>query len=1514
MAYCYNLINCANPVTVLPVSSPTALTPGQVVSLLPGEIPLDYQTVPNCWTVSMDQICTGLETPITTVTSYLDCAECLAIGQKCYKLTSCTAGNNTVIYSNLPDLALLSTVEILSYPGLCFKVELITAPCNCGPIAGFTAADILGPCLCTSPYLCFKLQDCTNQNAPYIYVSGNLDPYVGQTVTVAEFPRTCYLVIGVTDGVECDANVPIAVTCIQPCVCSINCYEFTNCLNPAQIIQVNSTLSFALGTVLSPIPAIIPPGGNNCWTVTGVGIQPCSSVYGVTVTAVTDYGPNNCDVCAGPPTCYKLTSCDGLTTVYTQSALGPYVGQTVQSTAYPGQCWNVAVVAQGQPCTNPVVIDPAGISPCTCPCYTLTNCKTGESINSNSNLSTFVGQNVHLDEYGGCQGDCWSVAANPPPGLCTAPVTVTVSTGCTPCGPCGETCYEIVDCQTNAVLVVALNPTLNGVDLSTLVNGQAIGQIVIGQTTHDGCWFVRLGQGCTAAVAVSVYNIYQPTPTQTGCDQCLNSCYALLNCQTLQVDYIIKYTVPNPNGLPNPNAITGTIGNLCFNSPVGCVTGCYIFQLIPGASCQGSVDWTTVVSYTNYKDCNACLPQCYLLTECAPAVTAPFVVNNDLSLYVGSYIKVCDALGVCHCYHVELAQTCDGATTIGNPSAGFNTCDECNACGCPGPRALEAGIADVCQRITTVPITNHATKYYTTQGSISPTYGSLGTRFYANVTSLPYPLTAVTGPDRFIDPSNTNVPYSSSVTGIWGGPAGSRLSTVGIWTTAAPNPLNEWIGFSKCITINTPGTYCVGIGGDDAVRFKLDGTVVAEASIGAFDFNYWHVFELNIQAGTHIIVVEGKNTGGNASFGAEIYQTNITALQSITTSPALQAVTIFSTFPFKGTSTAFQTGQSSGYSCPPGATVNLCGQPSCTFIDTIPYNPCIPTFKVIDCAGVQPDFTTNTDLSAYLVGTYKTCLAAPLDPWPAGCYCVTVQISSSQVGSPFTGVFQQKSYNCCLDCQKVCYLLTDCNRVLTPVVVCNDLADYVGKIIRIEGCGDICWEVSLAENCDNNTSFAGTIIVFEDCQSCLPPVPPPAPPYDLHLRKIKPGYNSPNSCYTTNYIEKVNCSFAEQVYNAMLVRRYGITVCCEEDLNTWDIKKQLMDLDILKDPNMCKSTLCDCPAPCLVDVMLELLPVCANPIVVSVIPSKPCDAPEVTSVKIDVHITSPNCNCYTITPIEGPILVKYIDCCCKEQTISTASYDSISLCGSTLPVVFEGIANVQLNGDCNAPGPCNPPTCYCWKVTNTNPIGTPDGAANFDNCPTSPLSPGVNVTVPAGGTVYSCAFNPPVVTPGLSILNNGICGPSCGPPPASCNCYQIESVATAPCEFVYRDCNGVDQTVTIFFGTTFICSEILPFSPNPCVGVTITPSPYPCDPATGICGPPVIPCVCYKVTVSSLDGKGCYIDYTDCRSNPVSQFFPDGLNYICSKTVPTNSQGTTCPLVVASTPCDCNNCGPIGCP
>lgn len=105
---------------------------------------------------------------------------------------------------------------------------------------------------------------------------------------------------------------------------------------------------------------------------------------------------------------------------------------------------------------------------------------------------------------------------------------------------------------------------------------------------------------------------------------------------------------------------------------------------------------------------------------------------------------------------------------------------------------------------------------------------------------------------------------------------------------------------------------------------------------------------------------------------------------------------------------------------------------------------------------------------------------------------------------------------------------------------------------------------------DPNTDPFAYIQFFGECQHgvCLPPT-------FKNNRTVKPGYNTPN-CNPDEY-DKITCKFSQIMYKVVLEKRYGITNCCPDEDEKWLLKKELVDLQALKDPNYCCP---DCPCSC----------------------------------------------------------------------------------------------------------------------------------------------------------------------------------------------------------------------------------------------------------------------------------------------------------------------------------------------
>lgn len=178
----------------------------------------------------------------------------------------------------------------------------------------------------------------------------------------------------------------------------------------------------------------------------------------------------------------------------------------------------------------------------------------------------------------------------------------------------------------------------------------------------------------------------------------------------------------------------------------------------------------------------------------------------------------------------------------------------------------------------------------------------------------------------------------------------------------------------------------------------------------------------------------------------------------------------------------------------------------------------------------------------------------------------------------------------CENCVPKCYVLTNCDNPddvkVIQVGACNPNAEALETgiyqtISSPDYCNNTCFKlepcVCGAEGCEGPyETFPDYLIqinVFSTCRQCnyLPEVT------DLRPRSVKPGYYTPGC--PPEYTEKTSCRFAEQVYDEMVSIRYGITICCDHDVDKWDIKMQLLQLSAIYNPDLCSIPITP-PDPC----------------------------------------------------------------------------------------------------------------------------------------------------------------------------------------------------------------------------------------------------------------------------------------------------------------------------------------------
>ena len=235
------------------------------------------------------------------------------------------------------------------------------------------------------------------------------------------------------------------------------------------------------------------------------------------------------------------------------------------------------------------------------------------------------------------------------------------------------------------------------------------------------------------------------------------------------------------------------------------------------------------------------------------------------------------------------------------------------------------------------------------------------------------------------------------------------------------------------------------------------------------------------------------------------------------------------------------------------------------------YNNCTDClrryYKLEDCAGVESDVYTFTNLSAYVGDVIKlkdcdTC-------W---------QVSSIEfLPDNFTAdiVVFESSYADCLECLVsspcVCSRITN----TSDITISYEYTDCNGNIINLrildpgQTSNKLClisWSASAQQN--------GYIEYFGDCSEINGAFNCPVPKFPPRI--VKPGYNTP-TCDTEKW-DKITCRSSEILYKSVLKGRYGISNCCDEPTDKWLIKKELIDLAALVDPDyVCTITSCGCP-------------------------------------------------------------------------------------------------------------------------------------------------------------------------------------------------------------------------------------------------------------------------------------------------------------------------------------------------
>ena len=227
---------------------------------------------------------------------------------------------------------------------------------------------------------------------------------------------------------------------------------------------------------------------------------------------------------------------------------------------------------------------------------------------------------------------------------------------------------------------------------------------------------------------------------------------------------------------------------------------------------------------------------------------------------------------------------------------------------------------------------------------------------------------------------------------------------------------------------------------------------------------------------------------------------------------------------------------------------------------------CARTYYLLeDCTGFLPDAITYTDLSAYVGSVIK------LEYCPETCWEVSISRNATDAGEV---IFIDQEYADCPEC--LLTLPCICITVRNDSTTSKDYRYYdcildvqYFTLLPGETSGKFCiraWAIYFPE-----TDY---IESFGDCTKATDADPWTCPAPIYPRRFIRPGYYVP-TCSIEKF-EKITCKAAEAMYKKVLEQRYGISNCCPEDDSKWLIKKELIDLAGLVDPNYICTTVQSC--------------------------------------------------------------------------------------------------------------------------------------------------------------------------------------------------------------------------------------------------------------------------------------------------------------------------------------------------
>lgn len=418
------------------------------------------------------------------------------------------------------------------------------------------------------------------------------------------------------------------------------------------------------------------------------------------------------------------------------------------------------------------------------------------------------------------------------------------------------------------------------------------------------------------------------------------------------------------------------------------------------------------------------MASCWDLLSCFPGIYPDIssYTNTDISVYEGQYVYINgDNTQI---YQVVPLTESECISTENNDITLITIVPNCNeSCGCP-EGFIYNSILNICIGQSTIQATINGDNYTVELAQDVISYGNAGGAFYPLLDGLSLPIKRFGTVAALFQ--NNSIPYNLDPAvspnpsfPIWK----DRLNIAGVWNSSVP--FDEWVGFTECINVDQTTIYTIGIASDNRCRFKINGQLIfttEDTNLNSWNFRYWHLLPITLNAGQNIIEVESFNENSQAAFAAEIYKVNTQVLSLVTTIEELAQITIFSTINKVGD--LFDLGETIGYSCPAGYSLSTCdGSYICKAILEAPYFQCCVQLQ--DCSGVLEDILVKENFEAIINTVVK------LHEYPETCWLVVDRKLQCTEESILINVVE--SFNTCTSCSQSFFNIEPCE--IVPEIV-----------------------------------------------------------------------------------------------------------------------------------------------------------------------------------------------------------------------------------------------------------------------------------------------------------------------------------------------------------------------------------------------------------------------------------------------------------------------------------------------